>query len=202
MTQTVCPGQDTRFWQPGDVFEVACAECGYEVEFFKDDGIRRCKGCGAKVSNPKLNLGCAQWCEHAKECLGYDPKERLEEADAVHETLTDRLIGALKLELARDRAGFAQAITLLDLAQRLQKESGGSPKIIHTAALLLNLDRGGFEDGRPVRAHKIMNDLGLDAESIGFIEEIILNREDLTGIDSIEAGVIRSALELAANQPG
>lgn len=31
----ICPGQDTRYWGPDDVSEVACATCGYSVEFFK-----------------------------------------------------------------------------------------------------------------------------------------------------------------------
>ena len=75
MGRTYCPGQDTRFWKPGDIFEATCGKCGRPVEFFKDDSSRRCPGCGQKVQNPKISLGCAQWCEHAKDCLGYDPKE-------------------------------------------------------------------------------------------------------------------------------
>ncbi|MCX5858726.1 MAG: HD domain-containing protein [Proteobacteria bacterium] len=79
MSKTICPGQDTRFWKPGDIFEVACGKCGRPVEFFKDDSSRRCPGCGQRVQNPRISLGCAQWCEHAKECLGYDPKESREQ---------------------------------------------------------------------------------------------------------------------------
>ena len=71
--KTMCPGQDTRYWRPGDIFNVSCASCGSEVEFFKDDAKRRCRKCGAEVQNPRLSVGCGQWCEHAKECLGYDP---------------------------------------------------------------------------------------------------------------------------------
>jgi len=77
---TMCPGQDTAFWRPSDIFEVPCSQCGYELEFFKDDVSRRCTRCGGQEPNPKLILGCAQWCEHAKECLGwatYDSKEVL-----------------------------------------------------------------------------------------------------------------------------
>ncbi len=73
MNKTMCPGQDTRYWRPGDIFNVACASCGNDVEFFKDDAKRRCSRCGALVQNPRLSAGCARWCGHAKECLGYDP---------------------------------------------------------------------------------------------------------------------------------
>jgi hypothetical protein len=65
-----CPGQDTRNWKPGDIFESPCPGCGMPVEFFKDEAMRRCKGCGRRVRNPRLDLGCAEWCEHAAECLG------------------------------------------------------------------------------------------------------------------------------------
>ena len=75
MRRIKCPGQDSRFWRPEDVFEVECGECGSLVEFFKDDAGRRCPTCGRRITNPRLSLGCAQWCQYAKECLGYDPKK-------------------------------------------------------------------------------------------------------------------------------
>lgn len=69
MTKTICPGQDTAFWKPGDIFEIKCPKCERVIEFYKDDAQRRC-GCGHIFKNPKLNLGCAQWCEFADKCLG------------------------------------------------------------------------------------------------------------------------------------
>jgi hypothetical protein len=74
MGNVMCPGQDTRYWRPGDIAEVACGGCGAMLEFFKDEARRRCRQCGKMVTNPKMSLGCAQWCEHAKECFGFDPK--------------------------------------------------------------------------------------------------------------------------------
>jgi ribosomal protein S27E len=70
MTTTKCPGQDTQFWQPGDIFEITCPNCNEQVEFYKDDAKRRCPGCGHRFVNPKLNRGCAEWCEFADKCLG------------------------------------------------------------------------------------------------------------------------------------
>ena len=64
-----CPGQDTSRWKPGDVFTVPCPACEAPVEFFKDDTSRRCGNCGYKFANPKLDLGCAEWCPYAKQCL-------------------------------------------------------------------------------------------------------------------------------------
>ena len=65
-----CPGRDQRFWKPSDIFEVACRKCGGTIEFWKDDIVRRCKGCGLKMRNPKLDLGCAKRCKFADKCLG------------------------------------------------------------------------------------------------------------------------------------
>jgi hypothetical protein len=69
-----CPGQDTRYWKPGDIFDVRCPGCGGDVEFFRDD-VRRACGCGRIISNPKLNLACAEWCQKAEECLGIGPEK-------------------------------------------------------------------------------------------------------------------------------
>ena len=70
-----CPVQDTQHWKPDDIFETQCPNCGSKIEFFKDDASRRCKGCGEKVSNPKLDFGCAQHCEFAEQCLsGVSPE--------------------------------------------------------------------------------------------------------------------------------
>lgn len=64
-----CPGQDTRYWKPNDIFEVSCPTCGASVEFFKDDPARRCKRCGERFPNPRLDVGCAEWCPLAGDCV-------------------------------------------------------------------------------------------------------------------------------------
>jgi len=65
-----CPGQDTRYWKPDSIFEIDCPNCGHTIEFFKDDTTRICPSCGQKIRNPKIDLGCAQYCPYAKQCLG------------------------------------------------------------------------------------------------------------------------------------
>ena len=73
MVDVKCPGQDTRYWKKGDIFDVRCPKCGEEVEFFKDDVRRRCK-CGRVIVNPKLDLACAEWCQQAEKCVGELPE--------------------------------------------------------------------------------------------------------------------------------
>jgi len=65
-----CPGQDQRFWKPEDIFNVTCPGCGSSVEFFKDEPKMKCRKCGQMVANPKIDLGCAEWCLYAQQCLG------------------------------------------------------------------------------------------------------------------------------------
>ncbi len=70
-----CPGQDTRYWKTGDIYIIECPSCGAELEFFKDDKTRICKACRHKFYNPKLDLGCLEYCKFADKCA----KEFIEE---------------------------------------------------------------------------------------------------------------------------
>ena len=81
-----CPGQDTQFWTPEDIYEVDCPNCKGKVEFWKDDVYRRCKKCNTRLRNPKLDLGCAAWCPHAKYCIGKDLAELAKTSPCATET--------------------------------------------------------------------------------------------------------------------
>ena len=70
-----CPGQDTQYWKPEDIFELPCPVCDTAVEFLKTDARRKCPNCGHTFRNTRLELGCAQWCAYAEECLGFVPTE-------------------------------------------------------------------------------------------------------------------------------
>jgi len=194
------------FWTPKDVFEIPCGHCSAEVEFFKDDAKRRCHRCGNLVRNPKLNLGCAQWCEHAKECLGYDPKERLAEAEAGEESLLDQLIAAMKGVFKTDQKRITHALKVLDWAQRiLVAEGGADPKVVLAAAVLHDIgiheakrkhgaSAGRFQEleGPPI-AEPLMRESGLDDESIEHVKKIIANHHSARDIDTPEFRIIWDA---------
>ena len=135
MSKIVCPGQDTRFWKKTDVFDVECAACGYAIEFFRDDGSRRCPECGVRVTNPQLSLGCAQWCQHAEKCLGFDPKA-IEIEEYRGESLADQLIEAVKAEFGDDQRRITHAIRVLEAAQEILRGEAANPRIVVAAALL------------------------------------------------------------------
>lgn len=70
MFATKCPGQDMRYWTADDVYEEKCPQCGEMIEFFKTDIRLRCPNCKTRVANPRFDMGCAQWCSYAEQCLG------------------------------------------------------------------------------------------------------------------------------------
>ena len=83
------PGQDQRFWKPADIFEVKCPGCGQAIEFFKDEPKLKCRNCGQIVVNPKIDLGCAEWCQYAEQCLGVSTGKQLG-------IIRDKLINEIK----------------------------------------------------------------------------------------------------------
>lgn len=70
MIGTKCPGQDMRYWTSDDVYDEKCPHCGEMIEFFKTDIRLRCPNCKTRVANPRFNMGCAEWCAYAEQCLG------------------------------------------------------------------------------------------------------------------------------------
>jgi len=117
MIGTKCPGQDMRYWTAEDVNETACPECGEMIEFFKTDIRLRCRNCKTRVANPKFNLGCAQWCAYAEQCLG--PAARGLKTKSLKVVMDDelkRLVGSKPQEMTRIKAVIAAA------EERCQKE--------------------------------------------------------------------------------
>ncbi|MCA1988791.1 MAG: HD domain-containing protein [Desulfarculus sp.] len=205
MGRTMCPGQDTAFWRPGDIYEITCGQCGTEVEFFKDDASRRCPGCGARVQNPKLNLGCAQWCEHAKECLGYDPKAVMD-SEGEDTPLVDRLIAAMKRTFGADQRRVSHALAVLERAKEIMRgEKGADPKVVLSAAVLHDIGiqeaerKHGSNAGRwqeiegPPIAEPIMKELGLDETTRDHVARIIANHHSARDIDTLEFRILWDA---------
>lgn len=203
-TKAICPGQDTRFWKPDDIFEIPCCSCGAQVEFFKDEARRRCPKCKTQIVNPKINFGCAKWCEHAKECLGFDPKEAAS-FEGESESLVDRLIDAMKLTFGKDQKRIDHALSVFDYARRIRKDTNADPKVVFSAAILHDSGiqeaerKHGSSAGRyqelegPPIARKIMEELKLDPETIDHVCRIIANHHSAKGIDTIEFRTIWDA---------
>jgi len=199
-----CPGQDTRFWKPDDIFDVPCQACGTPVEFFKTDARRRCPRCGKHIQNPKISLGCARWCAYAKECLGFDPSA-LQLADSDELSLTDQLVEAVKAEFGDDPERITHSLLVLDRAQELLSKEGGDPRVVLAAALLhdIGIPAAEQEYGStaaryqeaegPAVARRILEELGFDAETIEHVCRIVGSHHRGDEIDTVEFRIVWDA---------
>jgi hypothetical protein len=151
MEQIKCPGQDTRYWKPDDIFTAECPKCGSEIEFFKDDTRRRCAWCGHRFYNPKIEMGCAEWCQYADKCVPELYKEK-QAMQTFKERLKERALalGGGDPDLA-DRLDRSLA-----LATDLLKAEGGDPKVVFAALLLQKVDQE--------QARSILTELETEAE--------------------------------------
>ncbi len=176
-----CPGQDMRFWKPGDIFDTLCPKCGRRIEFFKDEVRRKCR-CGHEIVNPKLDFGCAQWCPYAEQCVGTVPEEVKERQKAEQK---DLLRGRIALEMKKyfgtDFKRVQHAIKVAKHAEEILKMEGGNPLVVLGAAYLHDIGiheaerKYGSHSGQyqemegPVIAKEILERLGVQK---GMIDEI------------------------------
>ena len=199
-----CPGQDTRFWKPDDIFDIPCQSCGRPVEFFKTDVFRRCPSCGKRIQNPKVSLGCARWCAYAKECLGFDPQE-LDLPDSAEVSLADRLIEAVKGVFGEDQQRITHCLLVLDRAQELLRREEGDPRVVLAAALLHDIGlrdpegrNGSAEgDGHEVEgaavARKILEGVGMDDGTIDHVCGIVGTHHTGAELDTPEFRIVWDA---------
>jgi putative nucleotidyltransferase with HDIG domain len=128
-----CPGQDSRFWGLDAIFEVPCPQCGKEVEFFKDEPTRTCKQCGFKIVNPKMDFGCASYCQFAEQCVGDLPAEVLAQRK---DLFKDRVAVEMKRYFQYDFKRIGHATKVARYAERIVKQEGGDPAVVLSAAYL------------------------------------------------------------------
>jgi HD superfamily phosphohydrolase YqeK/DNA-directed RNA polymerase subunit RPC12/RpoP len=177
-----CPGQDSRYWGAEAIFEVECPNCGGKVEFFKDEPTRRCKGCGQKLVNPKMDFGCAAYCKFAEQCLGDLPPELVAQRE---DLLKDRVAIEMKRYFAKDFKRIGHATKVARYAEEIVREEGGEPAVVLCAAYLHDIGiheaerkhgstAGCYqeEEGPPI-AREILKRLGAKEELIEEVCDII-----------------------------
>ncbi len=193
-----CPGQDQRFWKPGDIFEVPCPGCGVAVEFFKDEPKLKCRKCGQIVVNPKIDLVCAEWCQYAEQCLGVSVVKNLR-------VMRDKLIDEMKKVFVGDEKRIEHALAVLNYAEQIQATEGGDPLIVRAAAILHDIgilqaeskygsSAGKYQEieGPPV-ARKILARYDLDKSIVGHVCKIIANHHSAKDIDTLEFRIVWDA---------
>jgi len=195
---TKCPGQDTRFWKPNDVYNVKCPKCGKPVEFFKDDIRRRCKKCGHMFINPKLNLGCARWCQYADQCVGVLGKQEFKEIITL----------AMKEHCSGDKERIDNALKVLSVVEDILEHEEGNPKVVIAAGLLYDIGLHEIvkEPERTKESHQENNNLptvrgilersGSKAEVIEEVCQIIENHHHPENINTLNGKIVFDAVRL------
>jgi len=193
-----CPGQDQRFWKPEDIFEVQCSGCGKAVEFFKDEPKLKCRGCGQIVVNPKIDLGCAEWCQYAEQCLGVSTINSLR-------VIRDKLVYEMEKRFTADEKRIEHAIAVLNYAEQIQAVEGGDPLIVRAAAILHDIGirqaerKHGSSAGKhqeiegPPIAKEILKKYDISTEVVEHVCKIIANHHSAKEIDTTEFRVIWDA---------
>jgi HD superfamily phosphodiesterase len=128
-----CPGQDSRYWKPGAIFDTKCPECGRQVEFFKDDTTRKCNHCGHRFVNPQMDFGCAAYCQYAEQCIGDLPPEVAAQRE---DFLKDKVAIEMKRYFKRDFKRIGHATRVARYAERIGKSEQGNMAVILTSAYL------------------------------------------------------------------
>jgi hypothetical protein len=180
-----CPGQDTQYWKPGAIFDAKCPECGSSVEFFKDDTTRKCAQCGHRFINPKMDFGCASYCQFAEQCVGNLPPELLAGKE---DLLKDRVAIEMKKYFKTDFKRIGYATRVARYAERIGKAEGGNLAVILCAAYLNDIGEPKTEkqsDGTssepyhrqsvPI-ARSILEKLGAPEELIRVVCDIIARK--------------------------
>ena len=89
--------------------------------------------CGHKMVNPRMDFGCASYCQHADQCLGDLPPELLAERK---DLLKDRVAWEMKRYFQRDFKRVGHASKVARYAEQLAKEEKGDMVIVLCAAYL------------------------------------------------------------------
>jgi len=178
-----CPGQDTQYWKAGAIYDVKCPQCGQVVEFFKDDTARKCNKCGYRFVNPKMDFGCASYCQFAEQCLGTLPPELIAQKENFFK---DKVALEMKKYFKRDFKRIGHATKVARYAERIGKKKGGGNLAVILAAAYLH-EIGAHEAEKkhglttpeyletegPAVARTIMNKLKAKEELINEVCELI-----------------------------
>ena len=188
-----CPGQDQRFWKPEDIFEADCPQCGKAVEFFKDEPRLKCRNCGHTVVNPRIDPGCAEWCQYADQCLAVSA---MKDASFIR----DELIDEMKNVFAGDQKRIDHALAVLNYAEQIQAAEGGDPLVVKAAAILHGIGivqaerkygstAGKYHEleGPPIAQEN------LDAQVLEHICKIIASHHSAKDIGSLEFRIVWDA---------
>ncbi len=174
------------FWKPDDIYDVKCPSCGKPVEFWKDDAKRTCR-CGHRFLNPKRNLGCLEYCKYAETCM-----PEMFEGENLSALYRDRLLAVVRRSLKPENDRLQQCLEIAELAEEINSEEGGEPKVVIAAAMLANLAEPGSEE----EACAVLLELGTEGEVIDRVCHILSGGGESNGSAEADGRIVRDAVNL------
>ncbi len=198
----ICPGQNTMFWKPDDIYDVKCPDCGRPVEFWKDDSKRTC-ACGHRFLNPKRDLGCLEYCKYAEQCM-----PEMFQGESLKALYRDRLLVTAKIKLKPEDASLERSQKIAELAEEILDGEGGQPKVVLAATILGNLvlhsqpsgQQGASSahgDSPSAITRKVLADIGTEKEVTDQVCQIIEQRINGTSSEDLDYKIVSDALILA-----
>ena len=180
-----CPGQDMKYWKDDAIFEADCPKCGTAVEFYKDDTTRKCSQCGYRFVNPKMDFGCASYCQFAEQCLGTMPEEFI---GTRQDLLKDKVAVEMKRFYQTDFKRIRQATSAAKFAENIGMKEGGNLGVILCAVYLHGIGLDG--------AQAILYKVGASDALVREICRLLENQTNLTEGAPLEAKIIHDALTI------
>ena len=182
-TTMKCPGQDSKYWKDDAIFDVACPECGSAVEFYKDDTSRKCPHCQHRFVNPRLDFGCASYCQFAEQCLGSLPEDFTGPKD---DLLKDKIAVEIKRFYHTDFKAIRQASSAARHAEAIGKISGANLALILCSTFLHGIDTA--------HATRILVKTGANEEMIREIQNLLVEQtQAVSTLSRIESRIIHDA---------
>jgi hypothetical protein len=197
-----CPGQNTMFWKPDDIFDVRCPNCDRPVEFWKDDSKRTCD-CGHRFLNPKRDLGCLEYCKYAEQCM-----PEMFEGESLKALYRDRLLVTAKIKMKPDDASLERSQKIAELVEEILDEEGGQPKVVFAATILGNLVLNSQPHGEQSASsaqgdspsaitRKVLAEIGTEKEVTDQVCQIIEQRINGESSEDLDSKIVSDALMLA-----
>jgi hypothetical protein len=194
-----CPGQNTLFWKPDDIYDVTCPSCGKPVEFWKDDSKRTCK-CGHRFLNPKRDLGCLEYCKYAEQCM-----PDMFQGENLKALYRDRLLIGAKIALKPEDTRLKRSQEIAEVAEEILDQESGQPKVVFAAAILgdlvLNSQPQGVqgfssrdEESPRAMVTKVLAELATEKEVIAQVCQIIEDRINGTSSEDVNHRIVSDAL--------
>ncbi len=202
-----CPGQDSRYWKPGAIFDVKCPNCGYMIEFFKDDTRRRCPNCDQEVPNPEMDFGCAAYCPYAEHCLGSLPDGVV--ADGKLKVLKAKMLKALKAGAISAGVNVALAARFMELVEEIgKKESAplGPTLLAAYGFCVAGLDEGRLKGEEFARVRQGLSrkiqEVGAEIDAVEEALSLLECLSDECKEFHVPREVILDAFKIASGQQG